>query len=239
MGRIYEGIDAHQREWIAKQPLFFVATAPLDAEGHVNLSPKGPIGSFRVLDDHTVAYLDVLGSGAETIAHLRENGRIVVMLCAFEGPPRILRLHGRGEHVLAGDPRFEELLGALRVRRARGAGVATRRGARARDPRGRLLRLRRAADGLRGRAAPTRRPPRPSASAPRARTRSWTTSATTTPRASTGSRRSSFPLAARARPRRRPGPSPSARAGRRGTPRRRWGTAGSRPPRASAASALG
>ncbi len=110
MGRVYEGIDGHQREWIAKQPLFFVATAPLDAEGHVNLSPKGPIGSFRVLDDHTVAYLDVLGSGAETIAHLRENGRIVVMLCAFEGPPRILRLHGRGEHVLAGDGRFAELV---------------------------------------------------------------------------------------------------------------------------------
>jgi hypothetical protein len=110
VGRIYDGIDAHQREWIAKQPLFFVATAPLDAEGHVNVSPKGPIGSLRVLDDHTVAYLDLLGSGAETIAHLRENGRIVVMLCAFQGPPRILRLHGRGEHVLAGDPGFEELL---------------------------------------------------------------------------------------------------------------------------------
>ncbi len=110
MGRIYDGIDAHQREWIAKQPLFFVATAPLDAEGHVNVSPKGPIGSLRVLDDHTVAYLDLLGSGAETIAHLRENGRIVVMLCAFQGPPRILRLHGRGEHVLAGDPGFEDLL---------------------------------------------------------------------------------------------------------------------------------
>ena len=110
MGRIYDGIDAHQREWIAKQPLFFVATAPLDAEGHVNVSPKGPIGSLRVLDDHTVAYLDLLGSGAETIAHLRENGRIVVMLCAFQGPPRILRLHGRGEHVLADDPGFEDLL---------------------------------------------------------------------------------------------------------------------------------
>jgi hypothetical protein len=110
VGRVYDGIDAHQREWIAKQPLFFVATAPLDAEGHVNLSPKGPIGSLRVLDDHTVAYLDLLGSGAETIAHLRENGRIVVMLCAFAGPPRILRLHGRGEHVLAGDTGFAELL---------------------------------------------------------------------------------------------------------------------------------
>ena len=81
--------------------MFFVGTAPLDGDGHVNVSPKGPIGSLRVLDDHTVAYLDVVGSGAETIAHIRENGRVVVMLCAFEGPPRILRLHGRGEIVPA------------------------------------------------------------------------------------------------------------------------------------------
>jgi hypothetical protein len=111
VGRTYNGIDERQRDWIAKQALFFVGTAPLDGDGHVNVSPKGPIGTLRVLDDHTVAYLDVVGSGAETIAHLRENGRIVIMLCAFDGPPRILRLHGRGEHVLAGDPRFEALLG--------------------------------------------------------------------------------------------------------------------------------
>jgi len=110
MGRVYDGIDKRQRDWIARQPLFFVGTAPLDGEGHVNVSPKGPIGSLSVLDEHTVAYLDVVGSGAETIAHLRENGRIVIMLCAFEGPPRIVRLHGRGEHVLAEDPRFHELL---------------------------------------------------------------------------------------------------------------------------------
>jgi predicted pyridoxine 5'-phosphate oxidase superfamily flavin-nucleotide-binding protein len=110
MGRIYDRIDDHQRAWIARQPLFFVGTAPLGADGHVNLSPKGPIGTLRVLDDHTVAYLDVVGSGAETIAHLRENGRIVVMLCAFEGPPRILRLHGRGEVVAAGEPGFDDLL---------------------------------------------------------------------------------------------------------------------------------
>lgn len=110
MGKVYEGIDEHWREWIAKQALFFVGTAPLDADGRVNVSPKGPIGSLRVLDDHTVAYLDVVGSGAETIAHLRENGRIVVMFCAFEGPPKILRLHGRGEVVLADDPRFDELV---------------------------------------------------------------------------------------------------------------------------------
>jgi hypothetical protein len=110
VAKLYDSIDERWREWIARQPVFFVATAPLAGDGHVNVSPKGPIGSLRVLDDHTVAYLDVTGSGAETIAHLRENGRIVLMLCAFEGPPRILRLHGRGEVVMAGDARFEELL---------------------------------------------------------------------------------------------------------------------------------
>ena len=110
MGKVFDGIDEHQREWIARQPLFFVGTAPLAGDGHVNVSPKGPIGTLRVLDDHTVAYLDMVGSGAETIAHLRENGRIVVMLCAFEGPPRILRLHGRGRVVAAGDAELAELL---------------------------------------------------------------------------------------------------------------------------------
>jgi hypothetical protein len=109
MGKIFEGIDDHMRDWIARQSLFFVGTAPLQGDGHINVSPKGPIGTLRVLDDHTVAYLDMIGSGAETIAHLQENGRIVVMLCAFEGPPRIVRLHGRGEFILAGDPRFDEL----------------------------------------------------------------------------------------------------------------------------------
>jgi Pyridoxamine 5'-phosphate oxidase len=110
VGKLYDGIDERWREWISKQRMFFVGTAPLAGDGHVNLSPKGPIGSLRVLDEHTVAYLDVVGSGAETIAHLKENGRIVIMLCAFEGPPKILRLHGRGEVVEPGDPRFEELL---------------------------------------------------------------------------------------------------------------------------------
>lgn len=109
MAKVFEGIDEHQREWIGRQALFFVGTAPMAGDGRVNVSPKGPIGTLRVLDDHTVAYLDMIGSGAETVAHLRENGRIVVMLCAFEGPPRILRLHGRGEVVPAGEPRFAEL----------------------------------------------------------------------------------------------------------------------------------
>jgi hypothetical protein len=107
---VYDGIDERLRRWIAEQPMFFVGTAPLDGDGHVNVSPKGPIETLRVLDACTIAYLDVVGSGAETIAHVRENGRIVIMLCAFEGPPRILRLHGRGEVLLAGETRFDELL---------------------------------------------------------------------------------------------------------------------------------
>jgi predicted pyridoxine 5'-phosphate oxidase superfamily flavin-nucleotide-binding protein len=109
MAKVFDRIDEQLREWIARREMFFVATAPLDADGRVNCSPKGPMGTFRVLDDHTVAYLDMVGSGAETVAHLRENGRIVVMFCAFDGAPRILRLHGRGEVVGADDARFEEL----------------------------------------------------------------------------------------------------------------------------------
>jgi len=109
MGQTYDEIDERWRSWIAEQPIFFVATAPISEDGLVNLSPKGPAGGLRVLGPRQVAYLDVGGSGVETIAHLRENGRIVVMLCAFGGPPRILRLHGRGRVVSEGDPRFEEL----------------------------------------------------------------------------------------------------------------------------------
>jgi hypothetical protein len=109
MGKVFDGIDQHLADWIGAQPLFFVASAPLAPDGHVNVSPKGPIGTLRVLDERTVAYLDVVGSGAETIAHLRENGRLVIMLCAFSGPPRILRLHGRGEVILAGEDCFEAL----------------------------------------------------------------------------------------------------------------------------------
>ena len=110
MARTHEQIDEPMREWIARQPMVFVASAPLAGDGHVNVSPKGPGGSLRVLDPDRVAYLDLVGSGAETIAHVRENGRIVVMFCAFEGPPRIVRLHGRGEVVLPGDERYEPLL---------------------------------------------------------------------------------------------------------------------------------
>jgi Pyridoxamine 5'-phosphate oxidase len=110
MGKVFDGIDEQMRAWIAAQPLFFVASAPLAEDGHVNVSPKGPIDTLRVLDERTVAYLDVIGSGAETIAHVRENGRLVIMLCAFSGPPRIVRLHGRAETILADDVRFEGLL---------------------------------------------------------------------------------------------------------------------------------
>jgi hypothetical protein len=114
MGKVFDGIDERLERWIAAQSMFFVGTAPLDPDGHVNVSPKGPIDSLCVLGPRTVAYLDLVGSGAETIAHLRENGRVVIMLCAFEGPPRIVRLHGRGSVVTASDPRFEELAGAFR-----------------------------------------------------------------------------------------------------------------------------
>jgi hypothetical protein len=109
MASTFDTIDASLEQWIGRQPMFFVASAPLDADGHVNVSPKGPIGTFAVLDPNTVAYLDFFGSGAETVAHLRENGRIVVMFCAFEGPPQIIRLHGRGRVAWPGDAEFEEL----------------------------------------------------------------------------------------------------------------------------------
>lgn len=110
MGREYDEIDDHLRDWIAKQALYFVGSAPLAHDGHVNVSPKGPIGSLRVLGPTTVAYLDIIGSGAETIAHVRENGRIVVMLCAFEGPPRIVRLHGTGSVLVSGEADYDEVL---------------------------------------------------------------------------------------------------------------------------------
>ncbi|MFI9830122.1 pyridoxamine 5'-phosphate oxidase family protein [Streptomyces sp. NPDC051913] len=110
MGKTYERIDGRLRTFIEAQPLFFTATAPLSGDGTVNLSPKGLKGSFAVLDELTVAYLDFAGSTAETVAHLRENGRITLMWCAFQGPPNIVRVHGEGEAVLRDDPRFTELL---------------------------------------------------------------------------------------------------------------------------------
>jgi len=103
VGKVYAGIDEKLAAWIRRQSVFFVATAPATG-GHVNVSPKGPIGSLRIVDAHTVEYDDHVGSGAETAAHLRDDGRICVMLCAFEGPPRVVRLHGRGESLPAADP---------------------------------------------------------------------------------------------------------------------------------------
>jgi hypothetical protein len=102
------GIDAEVGEFLRRQRLFFVATAPLAAAGRVNLSPRG-LDSFRILDARTVAWLDLTGSGIETVAHLRENGRIVLMFCAFEGPGRIVRLHGRGEVLEPGGSGFDDL----------------------------------------------------------------------------------------------------------------------------------
>jgi len=108
MGKVYDQIDDRIREWIDQQQMFFVATAPKSDEGLVNVSPKG-LDTFRVLDDHTVAYLDYGGSGIETVAHVRENGRIVIMLCAFRGPPVIYRFHGTGEIVTPNDAGYEAL----------------------------------------------------------------------------------------------------------------------------------
>jgi len=104
VGKAYDGINDELKAWIAEQQMFFVATAPLDENGLVNCSPKG-LDSFTVLDDHTVAYLDLTGSGAETIAHLKENGRIVIMFCAFGPTAKIVRLYGRGEVI---EPRHSE-----------------------------------------------------------------------------------------------------------------------------------
>jgi len=109
MGKVVAAIDPQLRAFIEAQPVFFVATAPSGDDGHVNLSPKG-LDTLRVLDERTLAYLDLTGSGAETIAHLRQNGRITVMFCAFTGPPNIVRVHGRGEVVRPGDAGFDELL---------------------------------------------------------------------------------------------------------------------------------
>ena len=110
MGKVYDTIDPRLVDFLHAQPVFFVATAPLEADGHVNCSPKGNEGSFCVLGDRQVAYRDLTGSGVETIAHLGQNGRIVLMFCSFDGPPRIVRLHGRGTVVLPEDEDFGQLI---------------------------------------------------------------------------------------------------------------------------------
>jgi hypothetical protein len=106
MGKIYESIDEKLRGWLSAQKVFFVATAPLSQAGHVNCSPKDG-DSFRIIDERTVVYLDLTGSGVETIAHVKENERIVLMFCAFAGAPKIVRLHGHGEIIEPKHPEFE------------------------------------------------------------------------------------------------------------------------------------
>jgi len=107
MGDLHPEIDEDVRQFIDEQHVFFVATAPLASDGHINLSPKG-LESFRVLGPKTVAYLDLTGSGVETIAHLRENARLTVMFCAFTGRPRIVRLYGQGRAIEREDADWEE-----------------------------------------------------------------------------------------------------------------------------------
>lgn len=109
MGHTGTTIDDHLLAWLTQQRLFFVATAPLAADGLVNVSPKG-LDTFRVLDPQTVAYLDLTGSGIETVAHIKENGRIVLMFCELEGPPKIVRLHGHGEAIEPIHADFSNLL---------------------------------------------------------------------------------------------------------------------------------
>jgi hypothetical protein len=109
MSKIFDRLDDKLIALIRRQKMFFVATAPLSAEGHVNLSPKG-YDSFAIIDPLTVAFLDMGGSGIETVAHLRENGRITIMFCAFEGPASILRLYGHGKSTALDSPDYPALL---------------------------------------------------------------------------------------------------------------------------------
>lgn len=129
MAKVYERIEPRMARWIGEQAVFFVATAPLASDGMVNVSPKGLRGTFGVLDDHTFAYVDMTASGIETTAHLRENGRICVMFCAFDGAPNVVRLHGCGRVVTHGEPGFDTALEpfatGLAPRRTEARGVVT------------------------------------------------------------------------------------------------------------------
>lgn len=110
VAKVYDGgIDARMARWLCAQPMFVVATAPLAPDGHVNVSPKGMAGAFVVRSPWQVAYLDYSGSGAETIAHLRDNGRITLMFASFDARPTVVRLYGRGEAVVHSDERFPAL----------------------------------------------------------------------------------------------------------------------------------
>ena len=129
MATVYERIEPRMARWIGEQPVFFVGTAPLGGDGLVNVSPKGLRGTFGVLDEHTFAYVDMTASGIETTAHLRENGRICVMFCSFDGSPNVVRLHGRGRVVTRGEPGFDDALApfamGLASRRTEARGVVT------------------------------------------------------------------------------------------------------------------
>lgn len=131
MGRSYDAIPDHLALWLSAQPIWFVATAPSSGDGHVNVSPKAG-DTFRVIDERTVAYLDLTGSGAETIAHVRENGRLTIMFCSFDEQPNIVRLYGSGEALLPGHPdlpglleQFEDHVGTRAVIRLRVEMVTT------------------------------------------------------------------------------------------------------------------
>ena len=108
MAKFYESLNDDLTAWIEKQHIFFVASAPLSAEGHVNLSPKGH-DCLRILSPNRAAYLDLTGSGNETSAHVQLDPRMTVMFCAFDGPPLILRLYGTAKVVHKGDPEWNEL----------------------------------------------------------------------------------------------------------------------------------
>ena len=108
MGKHFSTIDDTVRKFIEAQPVFFVGSAPLNPDGHVNVSPKG-LDTLRVLGPRTIAYLDLTGSGIETVSHVKENGRIVLMFCAFQGPPKIVRLYGRGRVIEPSQSEFPDL----------------------------------------------------------------------------------------------------------------------------------
>ncbi len=114
MGKFFDSLTDHHQEFISRQHIFFVASAPLSPDGHINLSPKG-MDCFRVLSPKRVAYLDVISSGNETSAHLLENGRVTFMFCALDGAPTILRLYGRGQTVLPGQPGWESLAPSFKM----------------------------------------------------------------------------------------------------------------------------
>ncbi|HET9187146.1 MAG TPA: pyridoxamine 5'-phosphate oxidase family protein [Acidothermaceae bacterium] len=116
MSKVREHIDERLRTFIAAQHIYFVATAPTGPAGHVNVSPKGHADTFAILDPLRVAYLDLTGSGAETLAHIRDNGRVTIMFCAFDGPPDVVRLHGHGRIVPTADREFDTLMQHFRSR---------------------------------------------------------------------------------------------------------------------------